>query len=399
MERSTLKASNVSATSFAENRTFRAFLGMYILMSMLILLLIGSIYYEYRRDGMLSDHRLAMSLESETYIPKIKTWLKSGADKQNFPKDLAYATALYDAKKKPMATRLVRESVNVKKTMQLKENYIHYVVDLAPYEMGSRYLIFETKDDGLWFQDTLQKMVLFGLFVFTLLVGLGIYLSSLFLRPMRQALTLLDDFIQDTTHELNTPVSAILINIEALDFERLDEKNSKKINRIEIAARTISTIYDDLTYLILNHERIQKNELIDMSSLIQERLEYFKHRYTQKKIQVRADICKECVVEMDRTKAIRIIDNLLSNAIKYNEIKGHINISFHNKNLVVSNSGRGIDATKIHRIFERYQRADKSVGGFGIGLHIVAMIAQEYNISITVDSEVNAMTTLRLTWP
>lgn len=394
-----MKASNVSATSFAESRTFRAFIGMYLLMTFLILALIGAIYYEFRRDSMLSDHRLAMRLESETYIPRVKLWLQEGGVKTLFPKDLAYDTAIYNADKKPMVSWLLNKDVDITKTILLREGYIHYVIDLASYEMGDKHLVFETQDDELWWYDTIEKMAFFGLLLFGLLFSLGIYLSSFILRPMREALGLLDDFIQDTTHELNTPVSAILTNIEALDKTLLDTKNAKKVKRISIAARTISTIYDDLTYLILNHDVMREDREFSISVLVHERLEYFKQRYEQKSIEVNVNNTNSFLIKMDHTKASRIIDNLLSNAIKYNKNGGRIEIQYEANTLEVSNTSKGIPKDKIETIFKRYQRADKSVGGFGLGLNIVAMIAKEYGISVEVTSELDAMTTLRLSWP
>ena len=104
---------------------------------------------------------------------------------------------------------------------------------------------------------------------------------------MRDALHLLDRFIKDTTHELNTPVTAIITNIEMIDKSLLDEKLAKKINRIEIGAKTISNIYEDLTFVTLNNQIISNNEninynrkvkFIGISSLKQE-VEHIARKY------------------------------------------------------------------------------------------------------------------------
>jgi two-component system, OmpR family, sensor kinase len=102
------------------------------------------------------------------------------------------------------------------------------------------------------------------------------------------------------------------------------------------------------------------------------------------------------MIYMDRNKLGRLIDNIISNAIKYNRIGGNIDIVLKEKTLKVSDTGIGIPADKIERIFERYQRANDSVGGFGIGLNIVAMIAKEYDIEIKVDSVINKGTVIEL---
>ena len=102
---------------------------------------------------------------------------------------------------------------------------------------------------------------------------------------------------------------------------------------------------------------------------------------------------------MDRNKLGRLIDNIISNAIKYNRVGGNIDVVLTQKSLKISDNGIGIPADKIERIFERYQRANDSVGGFGIGLNIVAMIAKEYGIMIDVDSKEGTGTAIALQWP
>ena len=392
-----MSAINDSGINLAENRTFRAFVLLYAMMSVMILALLGTIYYQYRKELMLSDHRLAMQLQSEVYIPRLKKWMQG--DDAYFPVDLAYRTALFDEHGMAIHSLLLNERISWGKSIVLDADAIHFVVPLASYELGEHYLVFETSDDGLWRQDTLHKILFFGLFLFGLLWLVGFYLSRLFLRPMKEAIALLDDFIKDTTHELNTPVSAIVSNIEMIDLQKLDEKTAKKVNRIAIAARTISTIYDDLTYLVLNHDIAVHDEPIDMTHLIEERLEYFQTRYRQKRLTIELEVDENIVVTMDKTKVTRLIDNLLSNAIKYNRVGGKIELVLTKKELLISDTGIGIPAEKLERIFERYQRADTSVGGFGIGLHIVAMIANEYGIKIDIDSNEGKGTAITLRWP
>ena len=386
-----------SGISLAENRTFRAFVLLYTLMSVMILALLGAIYYQYRKDLMLSEHRLSMQLQSETYIPKLRLWLKEG--RSVIPEDLAYAAALYDKEGRALGAYLEDPVFNLREPISLSNGYIHYVIPLASYELGDYFLVFETRDDGLWFKETLHTLLLFGGALFAALTLVGFYLSRLFLKPMKEAIKLLDDFIKDTTHELNTPVSAIVSNIEMIDTAPMDEKGARRINRIAIAARTISTIYDDLTYLVLNHSVAVRDEPLDLKLLTEERLEYFQTRYEQKQLRVTLHPEGELEVVMDRNKAARLIDNLLSNAIKYNRVGGSIDITLASGRLRIRDTGRGIPEEKIQKVFERYQRADESVGGFGIGLHIVAMIAHDYGIAIDVESKEGEGTAISLQWP
>ncbi len=334
---------------------------------------------------MLSQHRLSMQLQSEQYVPRLKRWMQG--DDKVFPIDLAYPTALFDMNKLPIHSLLQSEKIDFKSAISLDGEVIHFVIPLASYELGESYVVFETQDDGLWKRSALFKIFWVGTALFVVLLLLGWYLSHLFFKPLREAITLLDDFIKDTTHELNTPVAAIMTNLEMIDKEQLDEKTQKKMNRIEIAARTISTIYDDLTYLLLNSKRVSQDEAINVSKLLYERIEYFNLKATQKKLHVNSTIAKNVIVTCDKIKLARLIDNLISNAIKYNKNGGTIKYVLSSKNFIIEDSGVGIEEEKIDEIFQRYTRANTHEGGFGIGLHIVFKIANEYGYTIDVTSK------------
>ncbi len=215
---------------------------------------------------------------------------------------------------------------------------------------------------------------------------------------MRDTLLLLDRFIKDTTHELNTPVSAILANVETIDKDGCSEKNLRKIKRINIAAKTISNIYQDLTYLILNHKLQKKDENVDVSRILKERCDYFQEIAKTKKIKFIQHIEDGIYIYIDKNRLIKLIDNLISNAIKYNKIAGEIKITLKNGYLSIKDSGIGIKNEKLSEIFQRYKRFNSSSGGFGIGLNIVWMIANEYNLKIEVDSKEGEYTEVVLKW-
>jgi two-component system, OmpR family, sensor kinase len=393
-----LSATSASGINFAKYRTLRSFLALYGVMSLLILALISVLYYESLKVQMLSSHRLAMQLQSETYVPKLKEWLENGHELKTFPTDLAYRTALYGYDKDLLVGNLRKSHTDFRENIALHQGYIHLIIALSPYGLGEYYLVFETQDDELWRHQVLKDVLSFGTLLLVLLGIIGFFLSRMFLRPMNEAIALLDDFIKDTTHELNTPVSAILTNVESLKEIDLPSSAEKKLARIEIASRTISTLYDDLTYLILNHDLAVRNEALNLSVLLHERLEYFRHRIEQKKITLLLAIDPDITLTADSTKATRIIDNLLSNAIKYNRMEGEISITLTPIHLSIKDNGIGIPPEMIDRVFERYTRADKSVGGFGIGLHIVAMIAKEYGWKIEIESTKGEGTTICIRW-
>ena len=385
---------NVTAINTPELKSLRSFIALYTLMWVIILILLASIYYEQEKENMLAEHRLSMQLVNETHYPNMfYHYIDSGDE---LPVSLAYRTAVFDSNKKALASYLKEEPRDFSTYISLDGDYVHFIVRIGPNDIGAKYLVYETEDNRLWWDAMIRNMLLYGTLIFIFITFVGIILVKLFLRPMRESIKLLDNFIKDTTHELNTPVSVIVANIEGIDVQKLDEKDAKKIRRMDIAARTISNIYNDLTYLILHNDIAVKDEQINLSIFLCERVDYFKVGIEQKKITFSREVDEDVMVVMDRNKLGRLIDNIISNAIKYNRVGGNIDVVLTKKNLKISDNGIGIPADKIERIFERYQRANDSVGGFGIGLNIVAMIAKEYDIEIKVDSMINQGTSIEL---
>ncbi len=389
-------ALNAMAISSPEFKSLRGFIALYTFMWVIILILLASIYYENEKETMLAEHRLSMQLVNEThYANMFYLYIDSG---EELPVSLAYRTAVYDSKKKVLASYLKEEPRDFSKYISLDGDYVHFIVRIAPNDIDAKYLVYETEDNRLWWEAMIKDMLLYGTLIFIFITIVGVILVKLFLRPMREAIELLDNFIKDTTHELNTPVSVIVANIEGIDQKKLEEKDAKKIRRVDIAAHTISNIYNDLTYLILHNDIAVKDEKIYLSQFLCERVDYFRVTMDQKRITFVKDIDEGVMIYMDKNKLGRLIDNLISNAIKYNKIDGEIGIRLKEGCLRVSDTGIGIPEDKISKVFERYQRANEAVGGFGIGLHIVAMIAQEYGMSLSIESELNKGTQIQLKW-
>jgi len=388
-------ATNVRAISFAENRTFRSFVLLYTLMGLAILALLGLLYFRASKAEMLSSHRLSMQLEGESYLPNLIRWMQG--ERADFPVDPAYDTAFYLGKKH-VGGRLPIPPPDFSPGVHESGGMIYLVIPMGSYGLKEGKTVMMTRDDGLWLQLYWRRAGMYGTALFILLLLTGVGLSRLFLRPMKEAVALLDSFIKDTTHELNTPVTAILTNVERLDTAALDEKQRKKIARIETAARTIGSIYDDLTFLLLRRDVRIEDVPIDLAVFVKERLEYFQTRFDAKGLHVEMEVERPAKVVMDRTLAARLIDNLLSNAVKYSDRDTSVLVGISAEGLRLENTGVPIPEEKLSYIFERFARADESRGGFGIGLHLVAQIAARYRIRIAVETE-GKRTRFVLTWP
>jgi two-component system OmpR family sensor kinase len=215
---------------------------------------------------------------------------------------------------------------------------------------------------------------------------------------MRDFIKLLDNFIKDTTHEINTPISIINTNIELVEESKLDKREKKILRRIKIASRTLETIYKDLKFTTLENGKGLKNvEKFNLKDLIRERVEYFSIIMESKKIKLNLDL-QDSFMEADPRLMARVIDNLISNAIKYNRVNGEITIILRQGSLVIKDSGIGIKKENIDKLFTRYSRFNDSEGGFGIGLNIVKQIIDLHKIKIKIDSEENKGTEVKIKW-
>jgi len=381
----------------SEKQTLFRFSALYILLSIVIVSVFSFIYYELQRDLMLQEKKSVLQEYSKELIEDLKHLHINFDKSQDYPRDKKYTSAIFDSSQKLIFSTSDTQT-KLHKILYLGDGVIHLVSIPESYYLGAKYIVIKLKDDEVWLDKTKENILLFSLVSLIFMFGVGYLLVGLFLKPMKDALSLLDRFIKDTTHELNTPVSTIVANIEMIDKSLLDEKLLKKINRIDIGAKTISNIYQDLTYITLGNKIISNKQEIDIEQHVIERVEYFKSLASAKKVSLNSNIITNTSLFIDKAKVSKLLDNLISNAIKYNKINGSIIISVDEKSITVEDTGIGIKEEDISKLQDRYTRFNKSSGGFGIGLNIVAVIAKEFDLKIEITSKVKIGTKVRVSW-
>lgn len=360
--------------------------------------LLSLFYYQSQEQLMLSDKRALLTKYAYIQTRRLKVLHHFFDEKTEYPRDPRFKSAIYDLEHMKIFSLLENENVRFdQEEIYITNSHIHLVKTLDEFYLGTKYLIIEVQDSGEWRGEIWKSILSYGILGFVFFMLFGLFLAKLFLKPMRDSIMLLDRFIKDTTHELNTPLSSILANIEMMDTDVMGEKNKKKLARINIAARTVSLLYKDLTYLTLGQEKENIDEEIDIKELIYDRAEYFSVLAQSKQIECNLDM-EEAKITMDRPKFTMVIDNLISNALKYNIRNGIIGIKLREGMLVIWDTGIGINKEKIPFMFDRYSRFNESEGGFGIGLSIVKQILDEYKISIEVESQEGKGTSMVLRW-
>ncbi len=382
----------------SEKKSLYRFLLIYFFSTFVLFLIGSSIFYAYERHQLLDRQRESLKQEGGEIRHQLMILHKRLSERLPLVIKKPYDCALLDSKKQMIfSTFSPPYDIDLGQEFSIRGQDLFYTKAIEPYHLGVAYIAVQVPINLDDISKLKQMILLFmaGAGFFFLIIGY--FLGRLFTAPMRESIEMMNSFIQDTTHELNTPVSTILTNIELI--ETLYDCDAKKeMQRIEIASKTLSRIYDDLTYLKLNHAYSREIRPLDLSNLLQERLIYFATTIEAKNITLLDAIEEDVTLDIDRNDALRLIDNLLSNAIKYNKAGGLLEVFLTNKTFRVKDNGIGIEAKDLETIFERFKRANKSEGGFGIGLNIVYQIVQTYDLDIAVTSQPNQGMEVTLSW-
>lgn len=213
------------------------------------------------------------------------------------------------------------------------------------------------------------------------------------------------DFFANASHELKTPLTAILGYQEMLDNGLLttpEEKQEAVRMTIREAKKMREMLSDMLTISRLENGTQTQASDVEISALIQSILEDMQPKILENHISIDLKL-EEYHVHADRGDIEKIFSNLIDNAIKYNKPNGMISIEMNPRDgyITVSDTGIGIKEEHLSRIFERFYRVDnsktlKNVEGTGLGLAIIKHICQKYGYRIEVRSTFGQGTTFIL---
>ncbi len=204
-------------------------------------------------------------------------------------------------------------------------------------------------------------------------------------------LTKQDKFIKNAIHEINTPLSVILVNIELYN---LKYKKNRYLTKIEAGIKIIHNIYNDLSYLVKKDRMKYEKIKIDFSEFLKERVAFFNDVATGNSLEIVENITNDIYLFFNDTELQRICDNNISNAIKYSHENSKILVKLYEKEniviLTITNNGENIK--ECEKLFDRFYREDIARGGFGLGLNIVREICEKNSVEIDVASR-NFITT------
>ena len=381
----------------AEKKTVFSILALYLTSTILLVFLLANTYYENEKEKLQKEEKNILLSHAKDIYSKLEDFHNRLQGKFIYPRFEDFQSAIYDIDKNEIYSTLKNKQIDFSKNFYYIGDYSYYIHEIMPYYLGTAYIVIEMEDHIL-LKSMGKNTIILTIVIMLIIVLTSLFLVKLILKPIRDNLKLLDKFIKDTTHELNTPISTILTNVELLESEEIDKRCENKLSRIKTASITISNIYEDLVYITLSHNILTKNEQVNINEIIKQRVNYFSTLFKSKNQTVSISNKRETNLFIDRKKIIRLIDNLISNAIKYTNRSTHIQINIDRNSFQVIDEGKGMSEDEIKTIFNRYTRFDDTQGGFGLGYNIINSIAKEYDLKIKIDSKVNEGTCVSIFW-
>ncbi|MEP6637171.1 MAG: ATP-binding protein [Acidobacteriota bacterium] len=205
------------------------------------------------------------------------------------------------------------------------------------------------------------------------------------------------EFLSNVSHELRTPLTAILAFVETLEAGALDDQeNSRRFLSIirKNASRMHNLIGDILELSAIEAGNVGVHaEAIDLFPLANDVVTSLAANAAARGIVVSNNVAPGTLVVADPGRLEQMLTNLVENAIKFNRDGGKVTIACDNgarTRILVQDTGEGIPAQHLERLFERFYRVDRArsrdMGGTGLGLAIVKHLALAHGGEVRVTS-------------
>jgi two-component system phosphate regulon sensor histidine kinase PhoR len=221
------------------------------------------------------------------------------------------------------------------------------------------------------------------------------------------------DFVANVTHEIKTPLTAILGFVETLQEGAIEDKEtaSKFLQTIRKHAERLNRLVDDL--LTISDIELGETSLffesVSISGIIESVLSIVESKAVKKGLTVEKNAPDNLLpIRADRDKLTQILLNVLDNAVKFTPGPGKIAITAFddktdNVTINISDTGIGVPKDEIPRLGERFYRVDKTrsreLGGTGLGMSIVKHLMMAHEGEIKIESRLGKGTTVSLVFP
>ena len=237
--------------------------------------------------------------------------------------------------------------------------------------------------------------------------AIGLMILAMDVTDVQNAERSRREFTANVSHELKTPLQAIIGSAELLESGLVKPEDTQRFigNIRREAARLVNLIEDVIRLSHLDEGVELPKEDVDILDIAEEIAESLELAAQEKQVTISVS-GDHCTFPGVRGLVFEIVQNLCSNAVKYNMQGGRVDVTVkkqeHHVVLTVADTGIGIPKEHCSRVFERFYRVDKShskaTGGTGLGLSIVKHAAQYHNADISLQSTPGEGTVISVTF-
>ncbi|GAB2765304.1 hypothetical protein GCM10027020_17110 [Nocardioides salsibiostraticola] len=238
----------------------------------------------------------------------------------------------------------------------------------------------------------------------------GAVLAYQEITELMRAIQVRNQFVASVSHELRTPLTSVLGHLEMLGDR--DDLSAEVLGQLDVAQRNanrLRALVSDLLQVAQAQEgnlELQRRPA-DVAALVREEVEALRPTAERKQVVTDASGPDDLIIEIDEQRIRQVIDNLVTNAVKYTEPGGAVHVSLRptggGVEIAVTDTGIGIPADELDRVFSRFFRGSGAVvgqiPGTGLGLNIVASIVRAHGGTIGLQSEVGRGSTFLVTLP
>ncbi|MEA1891540.1 MAG: HAMP domain-containing sensor histidine kinase [Campylobacterota bacterium] len=218
-------------------------------------------------------------------------------------------------------------------------------------------------------------------------------ISKLAIDPLQEHVIHLQNLSKETLHELNLPISTIMTNSNMIKKNIQENKDFKRVQRIETACAMLQERYNELDYMIKKQTFNNINESFFLDVLIKQRVEFLQHIYPH--VVFNLDLENTQIIN-DKIGLSKVIDNLIDNGVKYAPNSNICDIKLNDYTLYIQDYGCGMDEVELIQIFDNYYQSNKNMQGFGIGLSMVKRFCDTQDVQLSFNSKPNHGTTVLL---
>ncbi len=262
-----------------------------------------------------------------------------------------------------------------------------------------RYKVFSTQVgcgvvlvDGSTSRSALmQSMTIAGIVLLAsaaLVLMLIFLLSKKAVKPIAESYEKQKQFVTDANHELKTPLTLILAN---LDIAEAELGKNEWLEDIRTEGHRMTELVNQLVALSRMDEEGQSMTVAEVSfgELVDDTMSEFEHLAKDRGKALISTIDKDIIYLGDEALLHRLVGILMDNAIKYCDNGGEISVTLRRGRrvvLTVENTYSAVGEIELHRLFDRFYRADKArkfTGGYGVGLSMAKAIVEKHKGEIT----------------